>query len=42
MFEDYEHNSTIYFVFKHHEHKSTKHHTRTKHTKTSKTQTQTK
>ncbi len=31
-----------YFVFKHHEHKSTKCHTRTKHTKTSKTQTQTK
>jgi hypothetical protein len=28
-----------YFVFKHHEHKSTKHHTITIHTKTSKTQT---
>jgi len=28
-----------YFVFKHHENKSTKRHTRTKHTKTSKTQT---
>jgi hypothetical protein len=28
-----------YFLFKHHENKSTKHHTRTKHTKPSKTQT---